>query len=87
MYVEYDYVQYVLFQLRRCYVHDGCCFFSCGDAMCTMAAATTFSEPFESGTDRRRLSYVHKNLAGTRHSDHVAMLNAFHSWEEARCEQ
>ena len=59
-------------------------FYSVGDAMCTMGAASTFSEPFVTGTDRRRLGYVHKNLAGTRCSDHVAMLNAFQAWEEAR---
>lgn len=58
---------------------------SCGDAMCTIAAASTFSEPFEQSAEyHRRLSYIHKNMAGTRHSDHVALLNAFQMWEEAR---
>lgn len=58
--------------------------FSCGDAMCTIAASTTFSEPFITPMDRRRLGWVHKSLAGTRCSDHVALLNAFQAWEEAR---
>ena len=58
--------------------------FSCGDAMCTIAASTTFPEPFETPRDRRRLGWVHKSLSGTRYSDHVALLNAFQSWEEAR---
>ena len=61
----------------------GCIFFV-GDAMCTIAASTTFQEPFITPTDRRRLGYVHKSLAGTRCSDHVALLNAFQAWEEAR---
>ena len=52
--------------------------------MCTIAASTTFSEPFETPRDRRRLQYVHKNMAGTRCSDHVALLNAFNMWERAR---
>ncbi|CAH1795075.1 unnamed protein product [Owenia fusiformis] len=60
------------------------CIFYCGDAMCTIAASTTFQEPFVTPTDRRRLGWVHKNMAGTRCSDHVALLNAFQSWEEAR---
>ncbi|XP_064617044.1 LOW QUALITY PROTEIN: ATP-dependent RNA helicase A-like [Liolophura sinensis] len=60
------------------------CLFRVGDAMCTIAASTTFPEPFITPADRRRLSWVHKNLAGTRHSDHVALLNAFQLWEEAR---
>ena len=58
--------------------------YSCGDAMCTIAASTTFPEPFETPRDRRRLGWVHKSLSGTRCSDHVALLNAFQSWEEAR---
>nr|KAG5703072.1 hypothetical protein BaRGS_016233 [Batillaria attramentaria]KAG5706592.1 hypothetical protein BaRGS_005662 [Batillaria attramentaria] len=61
------------------------CIFYIGDAMCTMAASTTFPEPFITSTDRRRLGWVHKSLAGSRHSDHVALLNAFQLWEEARC--
>nr|CAD7444842.1 unnamed protein product [Timema bartmani] len=36
------------------------------------------------GMDRRRLTYQQKSFAGNRFSDHVAMLNAFQSWEDAR---
>ncbi|CAL1541564.1 unnamed protein product, partial [Lymnaea stagnalis] len=61
------------------------CIFYVGDAMCTIAASTTFPEPFIVPTDRRRLGWVHKNMAGSRASDHVALLNAFQMWEEARC--
>jgi ATP-dependent RNA helicase A len=60
------------------------CIFSCGDAVCTIAASTTFSEPFITPMDRRRLDWVHKSLAGSRCSDHVALLHAFQLWEEAR---
>lgn len=59
-------------------------FNSCGDSMCTIAASTTFPEPFITPTDRKRLGWVHKSLAGNRFSDHVALLNAFNLWEEAR---
>lgn len=34
--------------------------------------------------DQRRLTYQQKSFAGNRYSDHVAMLNAFQAWEEAR---
>ncbi|XP_076436287.1 ATP-dependent RNA helicase A-like isoform X2 [Babylonia areolata] len=61
------------------------CVFYIGDAMCTIAASTTFPEPFVTSTDQRRLGWVHKSLAGSRHSDHVALLNAFQLWEDARC--
>ncbi|XP_071097710.1 ATP-dependent RNA helicase A-like [Haliotis cracherodii] len=60
------------------------CIFYVGDAMCTIAASTTFPEPFITPTDRRRLGWVHKSLSGSRCSDHVALLNAFQLWEEAR---
>ncbi|XP_021355773.1 ATP-dependent RNA helicase A-like protein [Mizuhopecten yessoensis] len=60
------------------------CLFYCGDAVCTIAASTTFPEPFITPTDRRRLGWVHKSLAGNRCSDHVALLNALNLWEEAR---
>lgn len=61
----------------------GCIFFV-GDAACTIAASTTFPEPFITPSDRRRLGWAHKSLAGNRHSDHVALLNAFQQWQEAR---
>ncbi|KAH9505328.1 ATP-dependent RNA helicase A [Bulinus truncatus] len=60
------------------------CIFYVGDAMCIIAASTTFPEPFIVPTDRRRLGWVHKNLSGNRASDHVALLNAFQMWEDAR---
>ncbi|KAK6979986.1 ATP-dependent RNA helicase A-like isoform X1 [Biomphalaria glabrata] len=60
------------------------CIFYVGDAMCVIAASTTFPEPFIVPTDRRRLGWMHKNLAGNRASDHVALLNAFQMWEDAR---
>ncbi|ELT91287.1 hypothetical protein CAPTEDRAFT_220258 [Capitella teleta] len=59
----------------------GCIFF-CGDAVATIAASSTFPEPFIS--DRRRLNWAHKNLSGSRCSDHVALLHAFQLWEDAR---
>lgn len=57
---------------------------SCGDAMCTIAAGTSFPEPFETPADRRRLGWVHKQFSGSRHSDHIALLSAFQAWEDAR---
>ena len=47
--------------------------------MCTVAASTTFPEPFITPTDRRRLGWVHKSLAGSRCSDHVALLQVDNS--------
>lgn len=62
----------------------GCIFF-CGDSLATMAAnSSTFPEVFTTGMDHRRLTYQQKAFAGNRYSDHVAMLNAFQAWEEAR---
>ena len=57
---------------------------SCGDAMCTIAASTSFPEPFETPSDRKRLGWVHKQFAGSRHSDHIALLSAYQAWEDAR---
>ena len=59
-------------------------FASCGDAMCTIAASTSFPEPFETPSDRKRLGWVHKKFSGTRHSDHIALLSAYQAWEDAR---
>lgn len=54
------------------------CIFMCGDALATMAAnSSTFPEIFTLEFGRRRLSYHQIALAGDRHSDHVAMLQAF----------
>lgn len=51
--------------------------------MCTIAAATSFPDPFNMQGFQRRLSYAQKAFAGCRHSDHVALLCAFQEWEEA----
>ncbi|XP_049811286.1 dosage compensation regulator isoform X1 [Schistocerca nitens] len=59
--------------------------FFCGDALATMAAnSSTFPEVFVTGMDNRRLTYQQKAFAGGRHSDHIAMLNAFQAWEDVR---
>ena len=52
--------------------------------MCTIAASTSFPEPFETPSDRKRLGWVHKQFAGSRHSDHIALLSAYQAWEDAR---
>ena len=52
--------------------------------MCTIAACTSFPEPFVTPPGQKRLSYTHKKFAGHRASDHIAMLNAFYQWERAR---
>ena len=51
-----------------------------GDAVCTISAASCFPEPFIN--DGKRLRYVHRNFAGTRFSDHVALLSVFQAWDE-----
>ncbi|XP_037132075.1 ATP-dependent RNA helicase A isoform X2 [Syngnathus acus] len=58
------------------------CIFHVGDAMCTISAATCFQEPFIS--EGKRLGFVHRNFAGTRFSDHVALLCVFQAWDEVR---
>ncbi|XP_040216253.1 ATP-dependent RNA helicase A isoform X2 [Rana temporaria] len=58
------------------------CIFYIGDAVCTISAATCFPEPFIS--EGRRLGYVHRNYAGNRFSDHVALLSVFQAWDDAR---
>ncbi|KFO75596.1 ATP-dependent RNA helicase A, partial [Cuculus canorus] len=58
------------------------CIFYVGDAVCTISAATCFPEPFIS--EGKRLGYVHRNFAGTRFSDHVALLSVFQAWDDAR---
>lgn len=55
---------------------------SVGDAMCTISAASCFPEPFVS--EGKRLGNVHRNFAGSRFSDHVAMLSVFQAWDEVR---
>ncbi|KAI4794186.1 hypothetical protein KUCAC02_032219 [Chaenocephalus aceratus] len=51
------------------------CIFHVGDAMCTISTATCFPEPFIS--EGKRLGFVHRNFAGSRFSDHVALLSVF----------
>jgi ATP-dependent RNA helicase A len=58
------------------------CVFSVGDAMCVIAAGTTFPEPFLH--DGKHLRMMHKNFAGRRQSDHVALLFAFQQWLRAK---
>ncbi|NWJ00388.1 DHX9 helicase, partial [Crypturellus undulatus] len=58
------------------------CIFHVGDAVCTISAATCFPEPFIS--EGKRLGYVHRNFAGNRFSDHVALLSVFQAWDDAR---
>uniref|UniRef100_A0A8D2IVT4 RNA helicase n=1 Tax=Varanus komodoensis TaxID=61221 RepID=A0A8D2IVT4_VARKO len=58
------------------------CIFYVGDAVCTISAATCFPEPFIS--EGKRLGYVHRNFAGNRFSDHVALLSVFQAWDHAR---
>ena len=57
---------------------------SVGDAMCTIAACTSFPEPFITPPGFKRLPFSHKRFAGHRASDHLAMLNAFYQWERTR---
>ncbi len=56
--------------------------FSVGDAACTIASATSFPEPFLH--DGKHLRHMHRNLAGNRFSDHVALLNAFQQFEREK---
>uniref|UniRef100_I3IUS8 RNA helicase n=2 Tax=Oreochromis niloticus TaxID=8128 RepID=I3IUS8_ORENI len=58
------------------------CIFHVGDAMCTISAATCFPEPFIS--EGKRLGFVHRNFAGSRFSDHVALLSVFQAWDDVR---
>lgn len=58
------------------------CIFHVGDAVCTIAAASTFSEPFLH--EGRNLRMMHKSMAGKRCSDHTALLVAFQQWLRAK---
>lgn len=53
-----------------------------GDAVCTIAAASTFSEPFVIET--KYLRPMHRNYAGKRCSDHIALFMAFQQWLKAK---
>ncbi|KAF3857656.1 hypothetical protein F7725_010857 [Dissostichus mawsoni] len=48
--------------------------------MCTISTATCFPEPFIS--EGKRLGFVHRNFAGSRFSDHVALLSVFQAWDD-----
>uniref|UniRef100_A0A3Q1HMM1 RNA helicase n=1 Tax=Anabas testudineus TaxID=64144 RepID=A0A3Q1HMM1_ANATE len=58
------------------------CIFHVGDAMCTISAASCFPEPFIN--EGKRLGFVHRNFAGSRFSDHVALLSVFQAWDDVR---
>ncbi|XP_065162566.1 dosage compensation regulator isoform X2 [Atheta coriaria] len=61
------------------------CIFMIGSPLATMAAnSSTFPEIFTLNGGQRRLSFYQRGLAGDRCSDHVAMLNAFELWNNAR---
>ncbi len=53
-----------------------------GDAVCTIAAASTFPEPFLH--EGRSLRMMHKSMSGRRCSDHTALLVAFQMWLRAK---
>ena len=80
--------QKVLYKLERLDIKLHTCvliiIFRVGDAACTIAACTSFPEPFITPPGQKRLSFSHKKFAGHRASDHLAMLNAFYQWERAR---
>lgn len=52
--------------------------------MCTISAASCFPEPFIN--EGKRLGFVHRNFAGSRFSDHVALLSVFQAWDDVRSE-
>ena len=59
--------------------------FGLGDAVATIAAqASTGTEFFMTDMNRGRLNFQQRNFSGNRYSDHIAQLNAFQAWEEAR---
>lgn len=53
-----------------------------GDALAIIASISSMQDPFI--TVAGRVVGPHRYFAGSRHSDHIAMLNAFYSWDEAR---
>lgn len=61
------------------------CIFGIADALAAMSAYSgTFSEIFSLDMGQRRLMNHQKALGGKTCSDYVAMLNAFHMWNEKR---
>ena len=60
--------------------------FGHGDAMCILAAGESVNaDVFYLGPEKI-LSNVQRSFAGRHHSDHVALLSAFYSYEQARLE-
>ena len=59
----------------------GCCF-GIGDAMCTIAAAICFNEPFE--IIGKRMPGKQRRFAGDRFSDHIALMAVFNEWSRIR---
>ena len=58
--------------------------FGHGDAMCILAAGESVSaDVFYLGLNKR-LSNVQRSFAGSRYSDHVALLSAFYAYEQVR---
>ena len=55
---------------------------SVGDAVCAIASASSFPEPFLH--DGKHLRLMHRNLAANRFSDHLALLNAFQQYEREK---
>ena len=55
-----------------------------GDPMCTIAALVSFPEPFDTPKEMKFLHPMHKGMAGTRCSDHVAMITAYQGWMKAK---
>ena len=51
-----------------------------GDPMCSIAALVSFPDPFETPKEFKFLQMVHKRMAGTTCSDHVALLTAYQGW-------
>eukprot|EP00096_Caligus_rogercresseyi_P013448 TRINITY_DN609_c0_g1_i3.p1 TRINITY_DN609_c0_g1~~TRINITY_DN609_c0_g1_i3.p1 ORF type:complete len:1366 (-),score=340.83 TRINITY_DN609_c0_g1_i3:377-4474(-) len=61
------------------------CLFSCADALCTIAAqASCGVEMFVTDMTRGRLTFRQRLFTGSRFSDHIAALNAFNQWEDAK---
>ena len=58
------------------------CCFGVADAMCTIVAASCFNEPFE--IIGKRMPGKHRQYAGDRFSDHVALLFCFEDWQRIR---
>jgi hypothetical protein len=50
--------------------------------MCTIAALTSFPEPWIHRDGEQRLSLQHRQYSGARCSDHVALLCAYQEWNQ-----